>query len=435
MIPKISVIMPSLNVGKYIRESVCSVMRQTLKDIEILCIDAGSEDGTWEILQDLSKKDERICLYHSDIKSYGYQVNMGLRFAKGRYISIVETDDYVDAGMYEKLYQTAEKYDCDYVKSDYIFYWTQINKERYFSKKRIFMTDDLYNRVIEPGKCVQISSDDWYLWNGIYRRSFIRKYQIRLHETKGAAFQDIGFLHQTTIYAKRAFYLKDTFYRYCIDRFDSSSNSGKALEYACQEFQELIKEMKKDTENIKLRALYIRMSKSFVCCYSDAELQNVDTDRKKKNVCYIWFREQLGKAVNDQLISRRVIHSGIWDKLNILLVSEEHYYSHIQNHNNSLMQQLGDNQSCQVVIFGCGRYGYLACQWLEKRQYSVLSFMDNSSELWGKRINGILIRNPEEIPLLGKHVKYLVASTLYYQDIVKQLSESGIEKGRIAVFA
>ena len=124
--PEISVIMPSYNVKAFIRESVCSVLDQTMRDIEVLCIDAGSGDGTWEILQELSKKDRRICLYQSDIKSYGYQINMGIRLAKGDYIAVVETDDYIDPGMYEKLFGTAKKYDCDYVKSDYIAYWTQV---------------------------------------------------------------------------------------------------------------------------------------------------------------------------------------------------------------------------------------------------------------------------------------------------------------------
>lgn len=432
--PEISVIMPSYNVKAFIRESVCSVLDQTMRDIEVLCIDAGSGDGTWEILQELSKKDRRICLYQSDIKSYGYQINMGIRLAKGDYIAVVETDDYIDPGMYEKLFGTAKKYDCDYVKSDYIAYWTQVTGKRYFVRKRIFITDELYNRVIEPAKHAQISSDDWYLWNGIYKRSFIMQHRIRLHETRGAAFQDIGFLYQTIIYAKRAFYLKDTFYRYCIDRCDSSSNSGKALEYACQEFQKLIEEAEKETDHVRLQALYIRMSKSFICCYPDVDLKSPERDAEKETLYYIWFREQLERAVQNQLINREVIHPGIWDRLNVLLISEDCYYNNIQNHNQALIQQLGDHRKYPVIIFGCGHYGYLAYQWLKKRQYSVLAFMDNNREVWGNTINGIVVRSPGDISALGKNVKYLVASTLYYQDIVKQLSKSGIGEERIVVF-
>lgn len=66
--PKISVIMPSLNVAPYIRECMESVINQTLKDMEILCIDAGSTDGTWEILQEYAVKDSRIQLIRSTKK-------------------------------------------------------------------------------------------------------------------------------------------------------------------------------------------------------------------------------------------------------------------------------------------------------------------------------------------------------------------------------
>ena len=101
--PKVSVIMPSLNVVQYIQECMESVVRQTLSDIEIICVDAGSTDGTLEILQEFAKKDQRMSIIVSDKKSYGYQMNLGLKAAKGEYIGIVETDDFIEPNMYEDL--------------------------------------------------------------------------------------------------------------------------------------------------------------------------------------------------------------------------------------------------------------------------------------------------------------------------------------------
>ena len=80
--PKISVIMPSLNMKKYITQSIESVINQTLTDIEILCIDAGSDDGTLEILKKYAEEDERVHVFLSNKKSYGAQVNQGLNNAK-----------------------------------------------------------------------------------------------------------------------------------------------------------------------------------------------------------------------------------------------------------------------------------------------------------------------------------------------------------------
>ena len=71
---KVSVIMPSLNVAPYIEKCIKSVINQSLQDIEIICVDAGSTDGTLEILENYSNKDKRIILVHSPVKSYGFQV-------------------------------------------------------------------------------------------------------------------------------------------------------------------------------------------------------------------------------------------------------------------------------------------------------------------------------------------------------------------------
>lgn len=100
--------MPSYNVGIYIGECIESVVSQTLKDIEIICVDAGSTDGTLEILEEYAAKDERIRLLHSDMKSYGHQMNMGLASACGEYIGIVETDDFIAPDMYEELYRLTD---------------------------------------------------------------------------------------------------------------------------------------------------------------------------------------------------------------------------------------------------------------------------------------------------------------------------------------
>ena len=93
--PKVSIIMPSLNVASYIEECMESVIHQSLQDIEILCVDAGSTDGTLEILNEYAKKDGRIRVIKSDRKSYGCQMNLGMKKASGKYIGIVETDDYL----------------------------------------------------------------------------------------------------------------------------------------------------------------------------------------------------------------------------------------------------------------------------------------------------------------------------------------------------
>ena len=120
---KVSVILPSLNVSPYIEECLQSVRRQTLREIEILCIDAGSTDGTREIIAAHAAEDSRIRLLGSKIRSVGYQVNLGLTAARGEYIGIVETDDYIAPGMYELLYAAAQAHRAEIVLNDYQAFW------------------------------------------------------------------------------------------------------------------------------------------------------------------------------------------------------------------------------------------------------------------------------------------------------------------------
>ena len=237
---KVSIILPSLNVKDYIEEALDSVIMQSLKDIEIICVDAGSDDGTEDIIERYAKKDKRIRFIRSTVRSYGYQVNLGIEESHGKYIAVLETDDKVASEMYERLYRLAEDSNADYVKADYNAFFTQIDGSYYYFERHNFTDKSLYDVVLEPIKHQVIARDDWYLWQGIYRREYLNNYGIRFSETPGAAYQDIGILYLTGIYAKRAVYIREPLYGYRIDRELASSNSGKGLLYSYAEFDRLI---------------------------------------------------------------------------------------------------------------------------------------------------------------------------------------------------
>ena len=96
--PLISVIMPSLNVAAYIQQCVESVCSQTLRDLEIICVDARSTDGTREQLQALAERDDRIRIIDSDVRSYGHQMNLGMDAASGDYVGIHPVTDHYGFG-------------------------------------------------------------------------------------------------------------------------------------------------------------------------------------------------------------------------------------------------------------------------------------------------------------------------------------------------
>ncbi|MBS7046628.1 MAG: glycosyltransferase family 2 protein, partial [Eubacterium sp.] len=107
--PKISIIVPVCNVEKYLSKCLDSIVNQTLKEIEIICIDDGSTDDSGAILDSYSQKDSRIKVIHKKNSGYGNSMNVGMDCAEGEYIGIVESDDCILPEMYEELYKAAKE--------------------------------------------------------------------------------------------------------------------------------------------------------------------------------------------------------------------------------------------------------------------------------------------------------------------------------------
>ncbi len=219
---KISVIMPSYNVVKYIQECLDSVCGQTLADIEIICVDAGSEDGTFEVIEKCASQDSRISLIMSDKKSYGYQMNLGLAQAKGEYVGILETDDIILPEMYEKLYEHAVRDDLEFVKADHLILKGDEGMH-YFERVPIFTGDNtgLYDRILGDD-IKELFAARMHTWSGIYKRDFLTSNHILHNETPGAAYQDNGFWFQTIMYAKKVKFVNEAYY--CLRRDNPESS-------------------------------------------------------------------------------------------------------------------------------------------------------------------------------------------------------------------
>lgn len=237
--PKVSVVMPSLNVAEYIEVCIESVLNQTLKDIEVICVDAGSTDGTLEILEKYAQCDSRVKVLHSEKKSYGYQVNLGFNESKGEYFAIVETDDIINLKMYETLYAIAVDNNVDLVKADFCRFVIEdgIMKRTYAKIAKPHM----YGRILYAGKERKdiITGASLYTWSGIYKREFLEKNGIFHNETPGASYQDNGFWFQTMAMAQRVYFVDEPFYMLRRDNPNSSINN-KAKVYCIRDEYEFI---------------------------------------------------------------------------------------------------------------------------------------------------------------------------------------------------
>ena len=420
---KISIIMPSLNVGAYIEKSLKSVMEQTLSDIDIICIDAGSTDGTLEIIERLAESDGRIKVIRSGKKSYGYQVNQGIKTAKGEYIGIVETDDYIETNMYQKLYESAIKSDFpDIVKCSYNAYWSGRDGKPAFRRREILKPHNFYGETVNPLEEPFLPIADWYLWNGIYKKAFINEKSITLSESPGAAFQDIGFLHRTNASARSAIYTDECLYNYCVDREGSSSNSGKALKYSYYEFHALEQE---EWEEKAALAMYLRMAKSFVCCCrSFGEDMIRDPEYRNK---YEWFVRMLKAAADEGQIGGHNLPPGIWKRLQVLLNGlDDAYRQYVRDHR-YVNEPAGE---WKYVIFGCGERGQAVFERLYEKRRDIVAFMDNDANLWGTGLNGVPVLKPR---LWDEGVKYIIGNEAYFDDIREQLLRLGVKKEDIGI--
>jgi glycosyltransferase involved in cell wall biosynthesis len=237
--------MPVLNGGKYLREAVDSVVNQTLRDIEFIVVDAGSTDGTLEILREYADKDSRIRILHSEKRSMGAQYNIGLDTAKGEFVGFIEADDCAALDMFESLCDKAESYHgIDYIKADFN-HFIDLPERRHKQYCGVVPDRAMYNRVLEPYELCKLAGIV-YFWSGVYKREFLNANAIRFNETPGAAFQDAGFANQCLMFADRAVYVDAAYYHYREDNDGSSHFKPNAYLFTIDEFLFIVSKMNRD---------------------------------------------------------------------------------------------------------------------------------------------------------------------------------------------
>lgn len=224
---KVSIIVPTYNVEPYLVECMESITNQTLSDIEIICINDGSTDGSLAILKSYAEKDSRIILVDKENGGYGIGMNIGLEKATGEYIGIVEPDDFVPVNMFGDLYKIASENDLDFVKADFYRFERATNGDMFLTYNHLDRTDTYYNRLFNPSETPEAIRFIMNTWSGIYKKSFLDEWGIRHNETPGASFQDNGFWFQTFAFAKRAMIINKPYY---MNRRDNPNSSVKNMQ-------------------------------------------------------------------------------------------------------------------------------------------------------------------------------------------------------------
>lgn len=273
--PKVSVIIPVYNVEAYLRECLDSVINQTLKEIEIICVDDGSTDSSLEILKEYAKKDNRISVLTQENLHAGVARNAGLAVAKGEYLSFLDSDDFFELDMLKETYNKVKSDSTDVCIFSAIMLDYKENEKKEMpwlckSKKEIINMKDIKDKIFD------ITSPN--CWNKIFKKDIINCYNLRFQSLINA--NDVYFSYMAVVVSKKISILNKKFinYRYNTGKQITSGlsqNSALNIYYALAKLKKQILELKGDEF----------LSKTFynmcVCALTYQRKQNVQSFEKE----------------------------------------------------------------------------------------------------------------------------------------------------------
>jgi len=274
--PKVSIIVPFYNTEKYIEKCLKSLMGQTLTDIEIVCINDGSKDGSLDIVKRCAASDSRIKLIEQENLKQGAARNNGTRAASGEYIGYVDSDDWVDLSYFEKLYNAAKKYNSDIALA------TNVRIGNGKTKKRLNIeTEELLTDLQGKFDVCALSKNPCPT-NKIYRTSLLKDNNIIWPE--GCYCEDKLFVTKAVYYANSVVTVPGVQYYYFRNP-NSTVNSKK---------QKHLKKLVEDKNNAKKAVLnFLKEKKAEI---RDKEFWATTSEVKFLNIPILSRKESLHTA-------------------------------------------------------------------------------------------------------------------------------------------
>ena len=242
--PKISVIIPVYNVEKYLVECLDSLIFQTLKDFEIICVNDASTDNSLEILERYAKNDARFVVVSQENQGPGVARNNAIDIAKGEYIVFVDPDDWIEVNALEKIYSYFKKTNANVVQFDYREYSEEKNKykEQNFKINLLNLCNydiskmNVYNSIVLGKK--NLLGYGMAVWNKAYSTSYIKANNIKFAPNKHG--EDHIFSIMSALCTENIYYLNEYLYNYRI-RIGSAVNKASVDNLCVFENNKLIR--------------------------------------------------------------------------------------------------------------------------------------------------------------------------------------------------
>lgn len=287
---KVSVIIPVYNAEKYLAECMDSVIGQTLKNIEIICVDDGSTDESFKILKEYEKNDRRIRLLRQENAGAGAARNTGLAAAKGEYLSFLDADDFFEPYMLERAYSKAKKQ-----KAQVTVFGSDQYREDLESFQEVSWT--LKKHALPPYRPMNYQTFTenvfkvfvGWTWDKLFEREFILKYQLKFQEQRTS--NDLLFVFTAIVLAERI-EVEETVLAHQRRGNPESLSNTREKSWRC--FYEALRALR---ENLIRYGLYYELEQDFINYALHFSLWNLNTiqgEKKKdlyKMLKWRWFRE------------------------------------------------------------------------------------------------------------------------------------------------
>ena len=424
---KVSVIIPVYNVEKYLRQCVESARNQSMQEIEILCINDGSTDGSGEILRQMAEEDSRIRVVDKANTGYGHTMNTGIDMAAGRYLVFLESDDFILPQMCQVFYELCEKHNLDMVKADFFEFKTK--GEQICSRYRRVSNYKNYHEVITPGEHTEIFYESMYTWTCMYRREFINKYGIRHHETPGASYQDNGFWFQTMMYGTRVYLLEQAFYMYRQDNPESSIHSRGKVHAFSDEYA-FIREKIETYPGKADRQVFREICAFFNVHHNMNSLTRVDKKYTEELLGLIMAELELYIHMGAWRV--RKLGRGFWQRLLPCLFQPEEVKQSLWRYidRDAERKNLLESYSA-YILYGAGKYAHRVLEVLEQCKLWNKDILCGVTDIKiaPEEIEGIKVRNIEELWAGRKEALTIVCAkrdTEAYAQMWDNLQKQGI---------
>ncbi|MCM1154124.1 MAG: glycosyltransferase [Ruminococcus flavefaciens] len=413
--PKVSVIVPVYNVEQYLRQCLDSIVIQTMRDIEIICVDDGSTDSSGAILDQYAEMDERIRVLHKDNAGYGAAMNAGIALAAGEYIGIVESDDKVASKMYAVLYKTAKENNLDFVKSD-AYYW--FDKLKYQRRVHENALNAFYGQILGENERNLFFDFFMNIWTGIYKKEFLHQNSIVFNESPGASYQDNGFWMQTCFYAQRAMWLDEVFYYYRQDNPDASVKSTYKMLAMIKEYEYLERIIKLRRQDNLLPYVYamklIRLKGTFLRIEDGLKYELIDQIQKDygKYKAFIKYNRYID------------------DWMREFLKAPQEYCDNLVKKKTEVKTKI--TESAGVVIYGAGKQGDIIMRILYNEglydKICCFAVSDESGNAFLGPISILKIEKAQECCPKALYVLAVTPGTKACSDMRTRLKQLGIHE-------